>query len=338
MTAKGVVPFNDFPYTDQNCSRQPSSSLWDEAADNKMHGFTRLTAGVNADVISIRAVKEHLAKDAPVVIGMMVGGTFMQDMMGKDTWAPNNADRDMEGFGGHAICVIGYNDNRQAFQIMNSWGPAWGDNGTAWIKYADFKEFVREAYGIDPLPKRGAAVNIPFECTIGLMLDSKQYLPLKIRSGNTFETVNTVAPGTRFKMEIKNSTECNIYIFGQETDGSSYTLFPYPLKNDPAKTSFSPYCGITGYRLFPRGKSMAPDSIGTKDVFAIVVSKQPLDWYTLNTAISKSTQSDLGRKITDALHGVANNVNFSSGNGGTINFKTSGAEQQAVVTVVEVNK
>ena len=339
MTGKGVVGFNDFPYDDQDCSRQPSSGLWDEAAHNKMHGFTRLTDGANADVISIRAIKEHLAKDAPVVIGMMVGGTFMQDMMHKDTWAPNNVDMSQQGYGGHALCVIGYNDSRQAFQIMNSWGPDWGDNGVAWVKYADFKHFVREAYGIDPMPKRGAALNVSFECNIGLIMDNKQYMPLKIKLGNSFETVNKITPGTKFKLEIKNSIECYTYIFGQETDGSSYTLFPYPSASAPTKTSFSPYCGITGYRLFPRGKSMAPDNVGTKDVFAIIVTKQPLDWYATNAAISKSAGSTFGDKITAALNGTTiNNVNFATGNGGTIYFKTDNTQQNAVVTVVEVNK
>ncbi|MBC7889564.1 MAG: C1 family peptidase [Ferruginibacter sp.] len=340
MTDKGVIPYNDFPYTDQECSRQPTSALWNKAAENRMHGFKRLTDGESVDGINVRAVKEHLAKDAPVVIGMMVGGTFMQEMMGKDTWAPSNEDRSQMGFGGHALCVIGYDDRRQAFQIMNSWGPEWGDNGVAWVRYADFKEFVREAYGIDPMPKRGAAINLAFECAIGLVKnDDKKYIPLKVKTGNVFETVGTVAPGTAFKMEIKNVTECNIYIFGQETDGSSYTLFPYPDKTDPAKTQFSPYCGITGYRLFPRGKSMAPDNVGSKDVFAVVVTKKAIDWYAINVAISKSTRTDYGGKVQEALEGSdITNVSFATGSGGTINFKAENDQKNAVISVVEVNK
>ncbi|HMC99723.1 MAG TPA: hypothetical protein VKH37_06210, partial [Ferruginibacter sp.] len=141
----------------------------------------------------------------------------------------------------------------------------------------------------------------------------------------------------KFKMEIKNSTACNIYIFGQETDGSSYTLFPYPDKSDPTKTAFSPYCGITGYRLFPRGKSLAPDSIGHKDVFAIVVTKDPLDWSATNTAISRSSGADFGAKVADALKHPAGNVNFSAGNGGIINFR-SGSNQEPVYCIVEVTK
>jgi hypothetical protein len=340
MATKGVVPYNDFPYSDQDCSRQPNSALESKAAQNKLHGFTRLTDGESTEGINVRAVKEHLAKDAPVVIGMMVGGSFMQGMMGKEMWAPTDEDRTQAGFGGHALCVIGYDDRKQAFQIMNSWGPEWGVNGIGWVRYADFKEFVREAYGVDPMPKRGAAVNIGFEASIGLVKnDDKQYIPLQLKNGNVFETINTVAPGTKFKMEIKNSTECYIYIFGQETDGSSYTLFPYPSKEDATKTAFSPYCGITGYRLFPRGKSLVPDNVGNKDAFSIVITKQAIDWYAVNNAISKSSGTDYGTKVADALNqnGIAG-VRFAAGNGGTINFKADNANQSAVICVVEVKK
>ena len=340
MSTKGVVPFNAFPYDDQDCSRQPNSAMVSNAAQNKLHGFTRLTDGESTEGINVRAVKEHLAKDAPVVIGMMVGGSFMQSMMGKEMWAPTDEDRSQAGFGGHAMCVIGYDDRKQAFQIMNSWGPEWGNNGIGWVRYGDFKEFVREAYGVDPMPKMGAAVNIAFEAAIGLVRnDDKKYIPLKLKADNIFETVSTVAPGTKFKMEIKNSTECNIYIFGQETDGSSYTLFPYPSKEDATKTSFSPFCGITGYRLFPKGKNLVPDNVGNKDVFAIVVTKKAIDWYAVNNAITKSIGADYGAKVADALkQNAVSGVQFVAGSNGTINFKANNSGQNAVLCVVEVKK
>ena len=94
---------------------------------------------------------------------MMVGGSFMQAWWDKNMASHFQMDRQQMGFGGHAMCVIGYDDRLEggAFQIMNSWGSDWGQNGIAWVRYGDFKEFVREAYGVDPLPKRGAAPNIP---------------------------------------------------------------------------------------------------------------------------------------------------------------------------------
>ncbi len=36
------------------------------------------------------------------------------------------------------MVVIGYNDTKNAFKVMNSWGTKWGDNGFAWIDYANF--------------------------------------------------------------------------------------------------------------------------------------------------------------------------------------------------------
>ena len=40
---------------------------------------------------------------------------------------------------GHAMVIIAYDDDRYggAFQILNSYGPEWGNNGKIWIKYND---------------------------------------------------------------------------------------------------------------------------------------------------------------------------------------------------------
>ena len=44
----------------------------------------------------------------------------------------------MMGFGGHAMCVIGYDDRKDggAFEIMNSWGTDWGQNGYFMMPYS----------------------------------------------------------------------------------------------------------------------------------------------------------------------------------------------------------
>jgi C1A family cysteine protease len=40
--------------------------------------------------------------------------------------------------GGHAMCVVGYDDSKEAFKVRNSWGASWGDNGYLWIGYDTF--------------------------------------------------------------------------------------------------------------------------------------------------------------------------------------------------------
>ena len=341
MQKNGGVALRQYAYDDQDCERTPNSSEVQLGRQNVIHGFTRITNGDNINEISVRGIKEHLAKDAPVAIGMMVGQSFMQDMMGKELWQPGGMDASQMGMGGHAMCVIGYDDRKfgGAFQIMNSWGPDWGKDGVGWVRYGDFKTYVREAYGIDPLPKRSAVSNIPLECSIGLVNNSnKEYIQLRSSGGNTFQTVSPIAVGTRFKMEIKNETECYIYIFGQEVDGKSFVLFPY-LKQGETVSKHSPYCGITGYRLFPKAQSLEADSIGTRDFIAIVVSKDELDYNRVNEAISNSSQPGYAGKVNEALRSIQiRSARYNNTNDGTIYFKVDANDNKAVAMIVSFDK
>lgn len=348
MSQKGSVPYESFPYSDQDCSKQPSQQLLDQAKQYRMRGSNRLTVGDNTSKIDLRAIKENLSQGAPVVIGMMVGGSYMQPMMGQDVWNPTQDDASMMGFGGHAQCVVGYDDAKYggAFLIMNSWGPQWGNNGFAWVRYKHFQYFVREAYGLESMPAIGTAANKPFECELGLVLvtfNGKKtvagdYIPLKKTSENVFETTAKLNQGTRFKMEIRNESECYIYVFGKETDGSSYTLFPYPKADDPSKTKYSPFCGIAGYRLFPRDKSMQPDSIGTKDMMAVVVSRDSLNWSELNEKISQNKTGDYAARLHSALGSSTQFIQADVSQKGNIRFKGDGSTNRLVACIVEVNK
>lgn len=342
MTQIGAVPFNAFPYDENDCERQPSQQLKQEASSFRMLGFTRLTDGDKINALDLRAIKEHLARDVPVVIGMMVGGSFMQGMMGQDVWHPNDDDYNQIGFGGHAMCVVGYDDRKEggAFQIMNSWGSNWGNNGIAWIRYKDFKHFVREAYGVNPMPKEGLAAARDLDVSIGLVEGkTKNYIPLQLKSGNVFQTKQPIIKGTQFKMEVKNTAECYVYVLGKETDGSSYVLFPYPSRQDPTKTKFSPYCGITGYRLFPRGMSMMADSIGTKDYIAVVISKDSLNVFQLNNAVNSNRSAGFEQAVSSAIsrHSISG-ITFSNTSEGTMSFKTNAGDKSAVACIVEIEK
>jgi C1A family cysteine protease len=38
--------------------------------------------------------------------------------------------------------IAGYDDGRNAFLVMNSWGTSWGDKGFIWIDYHFFSSNV----------------------------------------------------------------------------------------------------------------------------------------------------------------------------------------------------
>jgi C1A family cysteine protease len=339
MTGQGLVPFSDFPYDDGDCSREPGNDLKQKAATYKIKGFQRLTNGdaesYGRETINLRAIRQNLAQNAPVTIGMMVGGTFMSDMMGKEVWIPSQEDYDMSGFGGHAMCVIGYDDYKEggAFQLMNSWGPEWGNNGIAWVRYKDFEFFTREAYGLYPMGKSGdrkfAAGHL--QAAFGLTVQpGGEDLDLEKISGISFRSRKTLQKGvSKFKIKVRNDAECYTYVYGLETDASVKGLFPYTLKH-------SPYCGIMGTRLFPRDYSLQPDEVGDLDYFVIIVSKQPIDYVGIKTKLSKAVGS-LEQKVRKVFGSLLAEPEFKVSTLAEFDIENA-AENTIVAMVMEIPK
>jgi hypothetical protein len=337
MQEVGAVRMADFPYDPSQCEREPGASLRSQAAAFKIQGFTRLTTGRTANDLKTdpESIKQHLRAGSPVVIGMMVGGSFMQEMLGKKIWIPTRSDYDMPGFGGHAMCIVGYDDNLTptdgGFQIFNSWGPEWGENGVGWVRYKDFNYFNKEAYGLEPMGAAGPEAPSRFEVQFGLVeSDNGKIIPLDREGGNLFQT-GWVAPNTRFKVRVKNNAPCYTYIFGKETNDSSYILFPYTEKH-------SPYCGITGNRVFPRFESLMPDEVGTRDYMAVLITRDPIDYRKVNAAINRNRQSDFQRALEAALQGqLTRDVEYRNLEG-VIDMRAVAGDKNAVLMVIAVNK
>lgn len=341
MQQVGALPLKQFPYNENDCSTQPAQFQLQSASAYRIGGFNRLSKSGDDYKVDLLAIKQNLAQGAPVVIGMMVGGTFMQDMMGKKVWIPSADDYNKMGFGGHAMSVIGYDDYLEggAFEIMNSWGTDWGENGIGWIRYKDFDFFVKEAYGMNPMGTTEKQDDSQLQVEFGLAayndgqtdLRNLPSIPLSYKNGITYAVTQPVKKGDKFKIEVTNSSACYTYIFGQETDGSSYILFPYTPKH-------SPFCGITGTRLFPKDYSLQADEVGSKDLLAVVLTKKPIDYKVLNEAISKSRQGSFAAKVSEALGSqLKKDVNFVE-KGGNVGFDIQVSPDDAVAFVIEVDK
>jgi C1A family cysteine protease len=346
LTEEGVLSLAEFPYDDSDCSRQPNRNQLQNAEQFRMKGYNRLTLKDDDYRIDLAAIKQNIAQGAPVVIGMAVGGTFYQ-ISTEGVWRPTKKDfealkRGTDGhivddgeeaaFGGHAMCVIGYDDAYEggAFQIMNSWGDDWGKDGIFWMSYKNFEffcnSFYAEAYGLYPMESKKANPNV-FKADIGLFQNKeRQYIPFESVEGFTFATDKVMPKGVKFKIAVRNYDACYVYVIGQETDGTSYVLFPYTAKH-------SAYCGIVGTRLFPKDYSLQLDDIGQKDVMAVIFSKDELDYKTLNEKISKSKQKNYQDKIEDVLgEKLVKNVKFTDGQ--TIRFDAQKTEQQNIIAIV----
>ncbi len=106
----------------------------------------------------IRKVRMVLAQKKPVAMGMTIRNNFMQLGSSDSQWRPHIGDTGWAN--GHAMVVVGYDDNRfakgqsreadmrGAFKIMNSWGKEWGQRGFIWVRYRYFAEFCKQAFAI----------------------------------------------------------------------------------------------------------------------------------------------------------------------------------------------
>ncbi len=333
MQTMGAVPFSTFEYDEGSCAKTPGTPEIRLGQQYRIENFTRLTKGANRYEPDIDAIKQHIAQGSPIVIGMQVGGTFMQAMRGKRLWTPTQRDRSLVGFSGHAMCAVAYDDNYEggAFQIMNSWGTQWGDDGFAWVRYPDFEYFVKEAYGIAPLKAYAPETKTKLAVEFGLLnLQTEDIIPLDNKGNGIFRTKTPLNKGDKFKVLVANSIACNVYVFGMEADGSSYVLFPYTSKH-------SSFFGITGTRLFPKDYSMTLDEIGNKDYIAIVVTKTDIDFVGLNNKINRSQLPTYAQRLREALDDqLVTDVTFKSDK--TQQFVADIQDKNAVAMVVEIDK
>jgi hypothetical protein len=48
--------------------------------------------------------------------------------------------------GGHAVCVVGYDDDQRRLKFVNSWGKSWGSHGFGFIPYEYFEKYSSDVW------------------------------------------------------------------------------------------------------------------------------------------------------------------------------------------------
>jgi C1A family cysteine protease len=163
ITYKGADTLADFPYNQSDYYTLPTTFQCSNAIQYTESGWEYAPLDTN----SIRAL---LASGMPVVIAIEVY-TPDFDYLGSvysltgDVYCATNSyvNYDIDGTyytsyyrGGHAICLVGYDDNKSytntsgkvgygAFKLVNSWGTVWDDSGYGWISYAFLGNVIQEA-------------------------------------------------------------------------------------------------------------------------------------------------------------------------------------------------
>jgi hypothetical protein len=134
LTEKGAALWVDMPYLAADFVTQPGPDVVRKASRYKIDFWRQV------NVQDIKEVKSHLHAGYPVLIGANVDAAFIKQPAGQ-VWNTIGT-----AIGGHAMVVVGYDDAKQAFRLMNSWGSQWADNGFCWVDYDHFRKVVNEGY------------------------------------------------------------------------------------------------------------------------------------------------------------------------------------------------
>ena len=130
MVSRGIANLSTVPYDNLgDCSSSPQSS-WNSNANNyKIDNYRKVN-------ITEENLKFYLSENRAVAIGAKLGENFMS----WNSSSPISSDTDT--YNGqhayHAMTLAGYDNSKQAFLIVNSWGTTWGSDGYAWVDYDFF--------------------------------------------------------------------------------------------------------------------------------------------------------------------------------------------------------
>ena len=297
MSTQGVLPALEFPYSDASCDRLPTIAEKISAASYKIKTYRRIASwdSVNQHI----PIRRALASGHPVVIGMLVGETFMKHE-GGNTISFTAEDRrlvtskrldrsiKLDDYGGHALTVIGYDDafNGGSLEVMNSWGDDWGNDGYFWITYEDFNIFNREGYELIPFDPIKPKAKPDFGGSASFIHLSDKKMPYKTSvEKNGASLLHSYPSGTRFRVEISSKATAFVYVIGGDNSGEKF------VKLFPRNNSISPVVNAGNTLLMPGPTedyfSRMNDTVG-KDSYIILLSKQALD---LEQVLNKFNQS-----------------------------------------------
>lgn len=295
MSQKGVPLYNSF---DIDCATEIPDDILEEAKKNRIQGYSRLFDDSYSNVFKVEVMKKALSQGNPVVIGMKVPGSFYY---AEDVWEPYE---EPDGFyGGHAMCVIGYDNNRfedeGAFEVMNSWGNDWGNDGFIWIRYSDFTDFTKYAYEMIAIPKADENVadlsgEITFVQNTGTPMLSSF---IENSRGIAFYEMNDAyKSGTEFRIYITNNQPAFVYAFGTDRSEEVFPIFPYKKGMSPALTYKNNSIAIPDEDYY-----IEMDEQSGTDYMCVLYTKEPIDFDGLIKSLDKQKNVSFTEKIHNVL-------------------------------------
>lgn len=150
LKEKGDCLESSFNFEKYSCLTQPLEVHFAEAARYRIQDFASVFDLNEDSKVKISKTCKVLATRTPIAVGMGVTKSFFDILPGMQLWNPDPTEP-IAGY--HAMVLIGYNSVEKYFDLLNSFGPSWGQNGFIRLPYDDFERLCRYAYVLVPAPQ-----------------------------------------------------------------------------------------------------------------------------------------------------------------------------------------
>lgn len=317
---KGIPKLENFLYF---CNGPITYEVLSKAEDNRIDEFAKLFNSNANPEDKVNSVKISLYSGYPVVIGMVATPSFKR---AKEFWQPTESPNNNHI--GQAVCVVGYDDSKYggAFEVMNSWGKGWGNEGYMWVRYKDFNDYVRYAYEMFELPSYDSEI----AGSLNFKMSTEEEMPVTMLEEGYYRMINSYKEGDNFRVYINNEDPGFLYVFGSDLSNSPFPIFPSD-KNVSAALNYRE----TRIAIPSPTQYIQFDNTAGTDYLCVLYSREELDMESIIKTL-KNTPGSFMEKVHKTLDNklLNKNMEWSSNQ---VRFKGDAKKGNLVAVVVEIS-
>lgn len=124
---QGLADASKWPYHESRFAARPPKSVLLDALNNRVTSYARVPQ-------ALTYLKATLAEKNTIVFGFSVYESFEDEATAASGVVEMPKPHEAM-LGGHAVLLVGYDEDEQMFKVRNSWGTSWGANGYFWMPY-----------------------------------------------------------------------------------------------------------------------------------------------------------------------------------------------------------